>query len=104
MAGSLRDVCGPDGSLGGGCERYVVSGAQLFSWRGQAVFGELTSVVPPALPAFAVVEIAEADLFSPPTSFRTKRINVELPSGVRLAVDAGDDPQASVGVLAVLTQ
>ena len=95
----LHDAFGPEGSLRAACEHHEVSAAQLYSWRRQAVSGELTHVTP-ALPAFAAVEVDEARGPALPAS--ANRITIELPSGVRLTIDASVDPQALARVLGVL--
>ena len=95
----LHDAFGPKGSLRAACERHDLSAAQLYSWRRQVVSGELTHVTP-ASPAFAAVEVDEASI--PAVSGSASRISIELPSGVRLTIDAGVDSQALARVLSVL--
>ena len=99
----LHDAFGPDGSLRVARERHDVSAAQLYSWRRQALSGELTRVAP-ASPAFAAVEMTGADLAAPSASARASRIKIELPLGIRLTIDAGVDPQALARILSVLCQ
>jgi len=99
----LHDAFGPDGSLRRARERHDVSAAQLYSWRRQALSGELTRVAS-AVPVFAAVEMTAADLPAPSASARASRISIELPSGIRLIVDADVDPQALARILAVVRQ
>lgn len=100
----LNDAFGPDGSLRRARERHEVSAAQLYSWRRQALSGELTRVAPAASPTFAAVEMTAADLPAPSALARASRISIELPSGIRLTVDADVDPQALARILSVLCQ
>jgi len=100
----LRDAFGPGGSVRTACERHEVGSGLIYTWRRQAMSGELTGVKPAALPAFAEVELSSdvpllpAELPAPQSS----QIGIELPSGVRLTVDAGFDADALARVLAVL--
>jgi transposase len=101
----LRDAFGPDGSVRAACERHEVGSGQLYTWRRQAMSGELTGIKVPALPGFAEVEVASA--VAPvaqaplmPQGFG--QIGIELPSGVRLTVDAAVDAEALARVIAVL--
>lgn len=98
----LHDAFGPDGSLRRARERHDVSAAQLYSWRRQALSGELACVAPAVSPTFAAVEMTAADLPAPSALARASRISIDLPSGVRLTVDADVDPQALARVLSVL--
>jgi len=100
----LRDAFGPDGSVRSACERHEVGSGQLYSWRRQAMSGELTGVKPLALPTFAEVELPKVDVPLVPTALPappSSQIGIELPSGVRLTVDAGFDADALARVLAV---
>lgn len=56
----LRDAFGSDGSVRSACERHEVGSGQLYTWRRQAMSGELTGIKVPALPVFAEVEVASA--------------------------------------------
>lgn len=98
----LHDAFGPKGSLRAACERHDLSAAQLYSWRRQVVSGELTHATPAPTPAFAAVEVAAADGPAASAAAWDNRINIELPSGVRLSIDPGVDPQALARVLSVL--
>jgi transposase len=100
----LRDAFGPDGSVRSACERHEVGSGLIYTWRRQAMSGELTGVKPPALPAFAAVELS-SDVPLLPTEVpapQSSQIGIELPSGVRLTVETGFDADALARVLAVL--
>lgn len=55
----LRDAFGPEGSVRAACDRHEVGSGAVYTWRRQAMSGELTGVRPSALPAFFEVEIAD---------------------------------------------
>ena len=112
----LRDAFGPGGSVRGPIERHEVSSGLLYTWRRQAMSGELASTPRPALlgpmveattPCFAEVRVMDQPSASaaacpsvcvdPPG-----RIGIDLPSGVRLSVDATVDADALSRVLGVL--
>lgn len=101
----LRDAFGPGGSVREACEQHDVGSGQIYIWRRRAMSGELTGVRSALLPTFAEVEVAVP---SRPTG-RTVgdpapcgQISIELPSGVRLTVDAAIDVAALARVLGVL--
>jgi transposase len=103
----LRDAFGPNGSVRDTVERHEVGSGQLYTWRQQAMSGTLAGVTRPAVPAFAQVQIAQAEpvvpLLPAPTSKEpTGKIRIELPSGIRLSVDAGVDAEALARVLSVV--
>ena len=116
----LRDAFGADGSVKAACERHGIGSGQIYTWRRQAMSGELTGLKPAALPAFAEVELTTPAIAAlpvappplippatPPTSCTTSpvvpgQIGIALPSGVRLSVDASVDAEALARVLAVL--
>ncbi len=113
----LRDAFGADGSVREACERHGVGSGQIYTWRRQAMSGELTGLKPAVLPAFAEVEVVAATVpaaspllmssSTPPTSCAASpaaagQIVIALPSGVRLTVDASVDADALGRVLAVL--
>ena len=101
----LRDAFGPDGSVRAACERHEVGSGQLYTWRRQAMSGELTGIKVPALPAFAEVEVASAVAPVAQVPLMPQgcgQIGIELPSGVRLTVDAAVDAEALARVIAVL--
>ena len=100
----LRDAFGPEGSVRAACERHEVGSGQLYTWRRQAMSGELSGVKKLALPAFAEVEVSEPAAPVAPTLSRpgSGQIRIELPSGVRLTVDAAVDADALARVMGVL--
>lgn len=101
----LRDGCGSGGSVRGACERYGVGSGQMYTWRRQAMSGELTEVLPPALPSFVEVAVAVPLVQALPSLEPTRlggQIGIELRSGIRLTVDAGLDADALARVLGVL--
>lgn len=111
----LRDAFGPGGSVRASMERHEVTSGQLYTWRRQAMSGELASTPRPALlgpiveatPCFAEVHVTEglpaATAPCPPAcTDQPGRIGIELPSGVRLSVDAAVDAEALSRVLGVL--
>jgi transposase len=103
----LRDAFGSGGSVRAACERHGVGSGQMYTWRRQAMSGELTGVLPPALPSFAAVEVAVPSVPTLPLPEPTRpcgQIGIELRSGIRLTVDTGVDPDALARVLAVLTR
>ncbi len=102
----LRDAFGPNGSVRDTVERHEVGSGQLYTWRQQAMSGTLAGVTRPAVPAFAQVQIAHepaVPLLPAPTAPEpTGKIGIELPSGIRLSVDAGVDAEALARVLSVV--
>jgi transposase len=103
----LRDAFGPNGSVRDTVERHEVGSGQLYTWRQQAMSGTLAGVSRPTAPVFAQVRIAQAEptlplLPAPPEP--TGRIVIELPSGIRLNVDAGVDAEALARVLSVVSR
>ena len=110
----LRDAFGADGSVRDACERHGIGSGQIYTWRRQAMSGELTGLKPAALPAFAEVEmsreVAPPSLLTPvspaacapSSSAIAGQIGITLPSGVQLTVDASVDADALGRVLAVL--
>ncbi|MFN7399145.1 MAG: IS66-like element accessory protein TnpA [Sandaracinobacter sp.] len=113
----LRDAFGADGSVRAACERHGIGSGQIYTWRRQAMSGELTGLKPAALPAFTEVEVTPAFGAAPPAAPLAStstmpascsvpavsgQIGISLPSGVRLTVDAGVDADALARVLAVL--
>jgi transposase len=109
--GMLRDAFGSGGCVRTAMERHEVSSGQLYTWRRQAMSGELSGVAAPALPSplpqpvpcFAEVEIAEPEQ-PPPRAIAEPagQIGIELSSGIRLTVDAGVDADALARVLSVV--
>lgn len=101
----LRDAFGPDGSVRSACERHEVGSGQLYTWRRLAMSGELAGTKRTALPAFAEVEISELSQPAvPPPVQPCGQIGIELPSGVKLTVDAGVDADALSRVIGVLVR
>ena len=110
----LRDAFGPGGSVRASIERHEVSSGLLYTWRRQAMSGELASTLRPALlgsvaeapPCFAEVRVLEQPPLAAPCppacGDPPGRIGIELPSGVRLSVDAAVDAEALSRVLGVL--
>ncbi len=113
----LRDAFGPRGSVRASIERHEVSSGLLYTWRRQAMSGELASTPRPALlgpmveapPSFAEVRVMDhppvpvapcPSVYADPPG----RIGIELPSGVRLSVDATVDAEALSRVLGVLAR
>lgn len=104
----LRDAFGAGGSVRAACERHEVGSGLIYTWRRLAMSGELTGIAPPALPsaspAFAEVEVAKRAVpaVAKPRTDTLGRIGIELPSGVRVTVDAGVDAEALARVMDVL--
>ena len=113
----LRDAFGPGGSVRTSIKRHEVSSGLLYTWRRQAMSGELASTPRPALlgpvvdatPCFAEVRVmdrppAPAPSCPPVCVDPPGRIGIELPSGVRLSVDAAVDAEALSRVLGALAR
>ena len=103
----LRDAFGPEGSVRAAIERHEVGSGAIYTWRRQAMSGALTGVTVPSQPSFAEVQIAEpaATLPAPAVAQSGRgRIRIELPSGVRLTVDASVDADALSRVIGVLAR
>ena len=110
-----RDAFGVGGCVRTAMDLHGVSSGQLYTWRRQAMSGELTGramadpVRPVSGPVFAEVSIADVSVAVPtfpvpaPTSSSTK-IGIELPSGVRLPVDSGVDADVLRLVLSAFGQ
>ena len=104
----LRDAFGAGGSVRAACDRHEVGSGLIYTWRRLAMSGELTRVAPAVLPsasqAFAEVEVAgpAVPVAAQPCTGPLGRIGIELPSGVRVTVDAGVDAEALARVLGVL--
>ncbi|CAN7502613.1 transposase [Paracoccus pantotrophus] len=102
----LRDAFGPEGSVRAACERHDVGSGSIYTWRRQAMSGELTGVRKPIEPVLAEVQISEppalpAPLVSSPIS---SSIGIDLPSGIRVTVDATVDADALSRVIGILTR
>ncbi|WP_271190614.1 IS66-like element accessory protein TnpA, partial [Dactylosporangium matsuzakiense] len=100
----LRNAFGPDGSVRAACDQHEVGSGSIYTWRRQAMSGELTGVRPPALPTFSQVEVKDpvAGDVALPAPSPCGHIGIELPTGVRLTVDAMVDADALARVIAVL--
>lgn len=104
----LRDAFGAGSSVRAACDRHEIGSGLIYTWRRLAMSGELTGIAPPALPsaspAFAEVQITEpaVPIAAQSCTGPFGRIGIELPSGVRVTVDAGVDAEALARVLAVL--
>ena len=102
----LRDAFGPAGSVRSACERHEIGSGLIYTWRRRAMSGGLTGIRTPALPVFAEVEIPQlpTPALAPPMPEASGRIGIELPSGVRLTVDAAVDADALARVIGVLAR
>ena len=109
----LRDAFGPGGSVRSAMERHDVISGSLYTWRRNAMAGMLLDrsarTLPPAIeePAdsrFAEVAIIDPAVAAPPPPMPdiASKIAIELPSGIRLSVDASIDAEALGRVLSVL--
>ena len=95
-------------------ERHEITSGQLYSWRQQAMSGELSgrkipAVVPamPMVPHFAEVAVEASPMAAFPVSTTPKtesKIGIELPSGVKLSVDSDVDSEALARVLGILSR
>lgn len=102
----LRDAFGPEGCIRAACERHDVGSGAIYTWRRQAMSGELAGVRRLAEPAFAEVQISEppalpSPLMAPPVS---GLIGIELPSGIKVTVDATVDADALSRVVGALSR
>ena len=52
----LREAFGPDGSVSATCQRHAVGSGLLYTWRRQALAGDLTGAKRTPAPSFAEVE------------------------------------------------
>ena len=102
----LRDAFGPEGCVRGACERHDVGSGSIYTWRRQAMSGELAGVPKPIEPVFAEVEISEQPALPAPTvaARNSSVIGIELPSGIRISVDATVDADALSRVIGILTR
>ncbi|WP_420606512.1 transposase [Novosphingopyxis sp.] len=112
----LRDAFGPGGSVRDAMERHEVTSGLLYTWRRNAMAGLLIDrpskalALPAAEPGASFAEVSVADpiavarlpsLASLPPAMSGK-IAIELPSGIKLSVDASVDAEALGRVLSVL--
>ena len=104
----LRDAFGPNGSVRDAVEQHEVGSGQLYTWRRQAMAGTFAGTARPTVPAFAQVQIAAEPVVpllpGPTVSEPAGRIGIELPSGIRLSVDALVDAEALARVLSVVSR
>ncbi|MDE2413057.1 MAG: transposase [Sphingomonadales bacterium] len=115
----LRDAFGSGGCVRTAMDRHEVSSGQLYTWRHQAMLGELAGMaaavplprLPQPMPCFAEVAIAEAvpppqcvvdDSAQTQPAIPAGQIGIELSSGIKLTVDAGFDAGALARVLSVV--
>ncbi len=102
----LRDAFGPDGCVRTACERHDVGSGSIYTWRQQAMSGELTGVRKPIEPVFAQVQISEQPALPAPTVAARSNgvIGIELPSGIKVSVDATVDAEVLSRVIGALTR
>ena len=102
----LRDAFGPEGCVRAACERHDVGSGSIYTWRRQAMSGELAGVRKPIEPVFAEVQISEQPALPAPTVAARSGgvIGIELPSGIRVSVDATVDTDALSRVIGILTR
>ena len=113
----LRDAFGPGGSVRSAMERHDVTSGLLYTWRRMAMSGLLLDRSPKLLPrsaagqepGFAEVRVVDPVAIPPPPLSPSRpdapgRIGIELPSGVRVSVDAAVDADALGRVLSVLSR
>jgi len=82
--------------------RREVSSSLIYTWRKHLREGKLAGAMP-SLPVFAEVQVAETTPPAPqPAPCSSGLIQIELPGGVRVSVDAGVDAGALARVLSVL--
>lgn len=103
---ALRDAFGPEGCVRTACERHDVGSGSIYTWRRQAMSGELTGVRQPIEPAFAQVQISEPLALPAPTvaARGDGMIGIELPSGIKVTVDATVDADALSRVIGALAR
>ncbi|WP_221240585.1 transposase [Sphingobium boeckii] len=102
----LRDAFGPQGCVRTAIERHDVGSGSIYTWRRQAMSGELGGARLPIGPAFAEVQISEPPALSAPPVAAAfgGLIGIDLPSGIRVLVDAKVDADALARVIGVLTR
>lgn len=96
----LREAFGPDGSVSATCQRHAIGSGMLYTWRRQALAGDLTRAKRTQPPSFAEVEVSVPSAVTAGSG----QIGIELPSGVRLTVDAAVDADALARVVSVLAR
>ncbi|MGD9810005.1 MAG: transposase [Sphingobium sp.] len=102
----LRDAFGPDGCVRTACERHDVGSGSIYTWRRQAMSGELTGVRKLPEPAFAEVRIGEPPALPAPLMATPVNglIRIELPSGIKVTVDAAVDVDVLSRVIGALAR
>ena len=101
----LRDAFGPEGCIRTAVERHDVGSGSIYTWRRQAMSGELAGVRKLPEPAFAEVRISEPPALPAPIApLVPGLIGIELPSGIKVTVDATVDADALSRVIGVLTR
>lgn len=102
----LRDAFGPQGCVRTACDAHEVGSGAIYTWRRQAMSGELTGVRQQPEPTFAEVRISEPPaLLAPPVCTQGgNSIGIELPSGIKVTVDATIDADALARVIGALTR
>ena len=99
----LRDAFGPGGSVRDACKQHNIGNGQIYTWRRQAMSGELTGLRHEAQPSFAEVQMCDVAALPAATPAVSCLIEIELPSGIKLTVDAQVDASALGRVMSVLT-
>ena len=107
----LRDAFGPDGCVRMAVERHEVGSGSIYSWRRQAMSGVLSGVRKLVDPTFAEVMVTQPPALTvpaiappSPSQIGSGQIAIELPSGMRLIMDASVDAEALSRVIGVLTR
>lgn len=102
----LRDAFGSEGCVRAACERHDVGSSSIYTWRRQAISGQLTGARKPIEPVFAEVQIVEQPALPAPTVAARSGsvIGIELPSGIRVSVYATVDADALSRVIGILTR
>jgi transposase len=101
----LRDAFGPDGCIRTAVERHDVGSGSIYTWRRQAMSGELAGVRKLPEPAFAEVRIGDPPALPAPIApLVPGLIGIELSSGIKVTVDAAVDADALSRVIGVLTR
>lgn len=96
----MRDAFGPGGSVRDACTRDHIGSGQIYIWRRQAMSVELTGPRHDAQPSFAEVQICDMAALPAATPVVSSLIGIELPSGIKLTVDAS----APARVMSLLTR
>ena len=94
----LREAFGPDGSVSATCQRHAVGSGMLYTWRRQALAGDLTGAKRTPAPSFVEVSVPVT------ATAGSGQIGIELPSGVRITIDAAVDADALARVMSVLAR